>query len=91
MSIFKGSTGLLIPLIISPLRGVCRENLFSCRNRFFDTCTVPKDLEPSCLSVKLWHAIGKEGPSGDVIDSETSTCSTESLDEGGVCTCALTQ
>lgn len=52
---------------------------------------VPKDLEPSCLSVKLWHVIGVKAPSGHVIDSETCTSPTELLDEGGVCTCALTQ
>lgn len=52
---------------------------------------VPKDLEPSCLNVKLRHVTGVEAPSGNVIDSETCMSSTELPDEGGVCTCALTQ
>lgn len=43
------------------------------------------------MSVKLWHIIGVEAPSGHVNDSETCISSTELPDEGGVCTCALTQ
>lgn len=62
--------GLLPLLLFHPQEVSIGRIHFQYRN-WVDTCSVPKDLEPSRLSVKWWRVTGEEAPSGKGIDSDT--------------------